>query len=169
LHGAVISQDGKYAFTKQYLDDGTFYVILHRVTNASLVELWRLPADRYSVVTWFQEDEARLLVMTPGQSGNPDSPGPATVTIYNPPDQSILSAFNVYSGVYTGVDPETGLIGFWDYWPGTDDKKKLILMDYQTGQIRTEIFLAPRIDQLVLYKSHILSSQGYYLNVDEFL
>lgn len=167
LHGAEISPDGAYAFTKQYIDSDRNAIIVNKVTDTSLVELGRIPEGPYGTITWLQEDFSRLLVIQDGNYSIPQHPGKNIVRIFNAEDQSVVYEFEANYGNFCGIDPESNLLGLWVVCPGTYYKHKVYLYNYKTGNLFREINLAPSFDILTLYKSHLISSGGYCLSISE--
>lgn len=157
LDGAVISPDGKYTFTQQYLYNNTLAVIVCQVTDTGLVEKWRVTSSGFGAVKWINEDYSKLLIKT----GN-------AIRIYNPENQAILYKVDVNNASFCGIDTESGRIAVWDVVPNTDDKNKLYLYDYKNGALIREINLAPRFDNLLLYRSHLISGEGFCLDISNY-
>jgi hypothetical protein len=157
LQGAVISPDGEYTYTQQYLDNGSTTIIVSKVTDTGLVEHWRLPEGTYSIVKWIQEDYSKLLVMEGSEYPLPPQAEVNNIKIYHPENQSVLYELTVKRGHFGGVDTESGKLAVWDEMPNMDDKHKVYLYDYKSGALTREIKLAPRFDNLSLYKSHLIS------------
>ena len=79
-----------------------------------------------------------------------------------------LYELNVRIGNLAGITPESGKVAMWDHMPGMDDKNKVYLYDYRSGILSSEINLAPRFDNFILYKTFLISGQGYCMDISEF-
>lgn len=168
LPGAVISPDGKYAFTRQWLHDQVFNLTVHQVTDTGLVEIWSLPAGKYAFVKWMQEDYSKLIVLEGPESAPPPLNWTDNIRIFDPGDETVLYELNVRIGYLAGITPESGKVAMWDQMPGMDDKNKVYLYDYRSGILSSEINLAPRFDNLILYKTFLISGKGYCLDISGF-
>jgi hypothetical protein len=156
LYGATISPDGKFAFSSQF-ETNSNAMIVSQVTDTGLVEKWRITDTSFGAVKWLQEDYSKLLVKEQN-----------TVKIYNPADKSVLYTINVKAAAFGGIDPVSGKLFVWDYVPGQDDKNKAYLYDYRSGNFKYELNLAPRFDFLTIYRSYLISGDGYSLDISNF-
>jgi hypothetical protein len=159
------SPDGKYAYNTLYTGYADEVIIsIFQITETGINKIGVLPRCKYTQKIWMPGYDHKLLLLAGYENASAGGSEENTVKIVDVAVVKIEREFQVKVGHLTNLDNYTKQMAFWDQNPFTDDKRKLYIYNYESGELVKELNLSPRMDQFYIFRSRVISNQGFCLD-----